>query len=120
MNISGGGGRQVVSLAELVPQPDCLKLLILHTPYTLLIDSLPLCLNLVKLDLSKNNLHYFPYIGHLTALRFMFLHDNNLTVNQLRGMFERGELKGPLAKNIVWVTFQGNRNAFLVRHYLAT
>ena len=81
---------------------------------------MPLCLNLVKLDLSKNNLSYFPYIGHLTSLRFMFLHDNNLTINQLRGIFENEEEKGPLAQSIVWVTFSGNRNSFLGRHYLAT
>ena len=77
----------MVSLEELVPQPECLKLLILHTPYSLVIDSLPLCTNLVKLDLSKNNLQHFPYIGHFTALRFMFLHDNNLSINHLRGIF---------------------------------
>ena len=52
---------------------------------------MPLCLNLVKLDLSKDNLSYFPYIGHLTSLRFMFPHDNNLTINQLRGIFENEE-----------------------------
>lgn len=80
--------KQVVSLEELVPQHDCLKLLILHTPYVLLIDTLPLCVNLVKLDLSKNNLHSFPHLGALTALRFMFLHENRLDLAQLKNIFE--------------------------------
>jgi Leucine-rich repeat (LRR) protein len=82
-------GKQIVSLEELVPQHDCLKLLILHTPYTLLIDTLPLCTNLVKLDLSKNNLETFPHLGSLTALRFMFLHENRLDLNQLKKIFEQ-------------------------------
>jgi Leucine-rich repeat (LRR) protein len=75
MNIlSTNNEATVVSLEELVPQHDCLKLLILHTPYTLQIDTLALCTNLVKLDLSKNNLQHFPYLGELSTLRFMFLH----------------------------------------------
>lgn len=86
--VSSKEGKQVVSLEELVPQHDCLKLLILHTPYTLLIDTLPLCTNLVKLDLSKNNLETFPHLGTLTALRFMFLHENKLDLSRLKNIFE--------------------------------
>lgn len=120
MNIlSTNQQKQVVSLEELVPQHDCLKLLILHTPYTLLIDTLPLCTNLVKLDLSKNNLETFPYLGELTSLRFMFLHENNLDLFHLKGIFEHNNQKSKLSENIVWVTFWGNKNHFLARHYLA-
>lgn len=72
--ISSNNQKNVVSLEELVPQHDCLKLLILHTPYTLVIDTLYLCVNLVKLDLSKNNLDSFPYLGELSSLKFMFIH----------------------------------------------
>jgi Leucine-rich repeat (LRR) protein len=70
-----------------VPQHDCLKLLILHTPYTLKIDTLNLCVNLVKLDLSKNNLQTFPHLGGLYSLKFMFIHENRLDFAALKGIF---------------------------------
>jgi hypothetical protein len=103
----------------LVPQHDCLKLLILHTPYTLVIGTLSLCVNLVKLDLSKNNLQAFPHLGDLAALKFMFIHENRLDIAALRGIFELNGRKSALSSNIVWVTYWGNKNAFIGRHYLA-
>lgn len=102
-----------------MPQHDCLKLLILHTPYTLIIDSLNLCINLVKLDLSKNNIESFPYVGDLRNLKVMFIHENRLDVSNLKNIFEKNKKKSFLSENIVWVTFWGNKNAFLGRHYLA-
>ncbi len=87
INSNNNKNGTVVSLEELVPQHDCLKLLILHTPFTLKIDTLNLCVNLVKLDLSKNNLENFPYIGCLRSLKFMFLHDNRLDVLNLKNIF---------------------------------
>jgi len=102
-----------------VPQHDCLKLLILHTPYTLVIGTLSLCVNLVKLDLSKNNLQAFPHLGDLAALKFMFLHENRLDIAALRGIFELNGRRSALSSNVVWVTYWGNKNAFIGRHYLA-
>lgn len=88
MSVVGANhSKNVVSLEELVPQHDCLKLLILHTPYTLVIESLSLCVNLVKLDLSKNNLQSFPHLGKLTSLKFMFIHENRLDIGALKGIF---------------------------------
>ncbi len=89
MNIVGtsNNSKNIVSLEELVPQHDCLKLLILHTPYTLVISTLNLCVNLVKLDLSKNNLEHFPYLGSLANLKFMFIHENKLDVAGLKNIF---------------------------------
>ena len=79
---------KVVQLSELVSQPECLKLLILHTPFTLNIQALPLCVNLVKLDLSRNNLAAFPYLGDLTNLRFIYIHENKLDVKGMISIFE--------------------------------
>lgn len=79
---------KTVELSDLVSQPECLKLLILHTPFNLNISALPLCLNLVKLDLSRNNLSSFPYLGHLSNLRFIYVHENKLDARALMGIFE--------------------------------
>lgn len=117
--INSGKAKNVVSLDELVPQHDCLKLLILHTPYTLKIDTLDLCINLVKLDLSKNNLESFPYLGELTNLKFMFIHDNKLDATHLKGIFQKNGQKSKLSDNVVWITFWGNKNVFIARHFLA-
>jgi hypothetical protein len=48
----------------------------------------------------------------------MFLHENKLDINHLKGIFEVEGKKGDLAQHIVWVTFWGNRNQFIARHYL--
>ena len=113
----------MVSLEKLIPQPENLKLLILHTPFTLDITALPLCRNLVKLDLSKNNLETFPHMGQLTSLRFIFLHENKLDTPHLLTMFEDNPPnKEPsnLSNSVIWVTYWGNKNEFQARHYLAT
>ncbi len=36
----------------------------------------------------------------------------------MRGVFYRGQEDSPLARTVVWVTFWGNRNGFLARHFL--
>ena len=111
-----------VSLEKLIPQPENLKLLILHTPFPLDISALPLCCNLIKLDLSKNNLETFPYLGKLSNLRFIFLHENKLDVHHVINMFENEQtIKEPsnLSQSVIWVTYWGNKNEFQVRHYLA-
>ena len=48
----------------------------------------------------------------------MFLHENKLGVQQLKGIFENEGAKSILSDQIVWVTFWGNKNSFLARHYL--
>lgn len=111
---------KIVELKELVSQPECLKLLILHTPFLLNISTLHECVNLVKLDLSKNNLASFPYLGDLPNLKFMFIHENKLDIDSLVGIFEYREGEGlknspregrsALSRSIVWVTYWGNKN----------
>ena len=59
------------------------------------------------------------HLGNLTSLKFMFIHENRLDISALRGIFETAGKKSPLSQNIVWVTFWGNRNAFIGRHYIA-
>ena len=49
----------------------------------------------------------------------MFIHENRLDVSNLKNIFEKNKKKSFLSENIVWVTFWGNKNAFLGRHYLA-
>jgi len=78
---------QNISLEELIPNPKSLRLLILHTPFPLSLTPLQLCDNLVKLDVSNNNLASVPYLGHLSHLNFLFLHNNRLDFNDLRQLF---------------------------------
>lgn len=114
---------QSISLEELIPNPTSLRLLILHTPFPLSLTPLQACDNLIKLDVSNNNLAAVPYLGHLNYLRFLFLHNNRLDFIDLRRVFSE-EPDNPhlpqssLAKFIVWVTFWGNKNCFYARHYL--
>ena len=119
MNIMTGRGG-AVSLRELIPEHESLKLLILHTPFALEISSLAHCLNLVKLDLSNNHLADFPHLGHLRALRILFLHDNRLAIQHFTRIFTQAGETTPLAQNVVWITFWGNRHPFLARHFAAT
>lgn len=119
MNIMAGKGG-AVSLRELIPEHESLKLLILHTPFAIDIGSLPHCRNLVKLDLSSNNLADFPHLGHLRALRILFLHDNRLALPHFTRIFTQAGETTPLAQNVVWITFWGNRQSFLARHFAAT
>lgn len=117
------GQLETVELQELVSQPQCLKLLILHTPFSLNLSSLPSCKNLVKLDLSRNNLSSFPYLGHLQQLKFLHIHENKLDIDCLISIFTEdisSPKRSPLSQSIVWVTFYGNKNQFAARHYLAT
>jgi Leucine-rich repeat (LRR) protein len=114
---------QNISLEELIPNPKSLRLLILHTPFPLTLNALQNCTNLIKLDLSNNNLTTVPYLGHLNQLRFFFLHNNRLDFDALQTIFSL-EPNSPylppssLAKNIVWVTMWGNKNCLYARHYL--
>jgi hypothetical protein len=76
----------------------------------------------VKLDLSRNNLSSFPYIGHMSNLKFMFIHENKLDIDSLMGIFEEEigrETQSLLSKAVVWVTYWGNKSEFNARHYLA-
>jgi hypothetical protein len=77
-NENNSNNAKIINLENLVDHPQSLKLLILHTPYRLEISTLWKCTNLIKLDLSKNNLERFPFIGNLSNLKFMFLHENRL------------------------------------------
>lgn len=108
-----------MSLRELIPEHESLKLLILHTPFAIDISTLAHCLNLVKLDLSNNNLAAFPHLGHLRSLRILFLHDNHLAIHHFTNIFTRAGETTPLAQNVVWITFWGNRHPFLARHFAA-
>ena len=114
-----GKGRAAVSLRELIPEHESLKLLILHTPFAIDISTLAQCLNLVKLDLSSNNLAAFPYLGHLRSLRILFLHDNHLAIDHFTAIFTRAGEQSPLAQHVVWITFWGNKHPFLARHFAA-
>ena len=49
----------------------------------------------------------------------MFIHENRLDVTGLKKIFEFEGTRSLLSLNIVWVTFWGNKNAFIGRHYLA-
>lgn len=49
----------------------------------------------------------------------MFIHENRLDVAGLKKIFEFEGTRSLLSLNIVWVTFWGNKNAFIGRHYLA-
>lgn len=108
-----------MSLRELIPEHESLKLLILHTPFAIDISTLAHCLNLVKLDLSNNNLIAFPHLGHLRSLRILFLHDNHLNIHHFTNIFTRAGEPTPLAQNVVWITFWGNKHPFLARHFAA-
>ena len=116
--------KQTISLEELIPNPKSLRLLILHTPFPLVLDPLKDCTNLIKLDVSSNSLEKLPHLGHLSYLRFMFLHNNKLDLDNLKIAFSQGPnipvtVRSPLSKSIVWVTFWGNKNSFYARHFLA-
>ncbi len=66
--------RPAISLEDITKEPHHIKILIIHIPLPLQIESLPAFRSLMKLDLSNNNLASFPYIGHLSRLKFIFLH----------------------------------------------
>lgn len=86
------------------------------------LSSLPACSNLVKLDLSRNNLSTFPYLGELRHLKFLHIHENKLEIDALIGIFtdDFGNRKrSPLCQAVVWVTFWGNKGEFAARHFLA-
>ena len=78
--------RAALSLLQLVEEQPHVKVLIVHTPLLLGIDSLPRFQHLIKLDLSNNHLATFPHIGHL-QLRFLFLHHNRLSLKSLIEIF---------------------------------
>lgn len=48
----------------------------------------------------------------------MFIHENKLDVGGLKNIFELNGKKSNLSDNVVWVTYWGNKNSFLGRHYL--
>lgn len=51
----------------------------------------------------------------------LFLHQNRLTVDRLVGVFEKkGEGRSRLACSVRWVSFWGNKDVALARHYVAT
>jgi len=86
------------------------------------LTSLSACSNLVKLDLSRNNLSSFPYLGELRHLKFLHIHENKLDIDGLIGIFtdDFGNRKrSPLCQAVVWVTFWGNKGGFVARHFLA-
>jgi len=59
----------------------------MHTIYLLEISSLSNCYSLLKLDLSKNMIRKFPYLGHLRQLRIIFIHQNLLDIQDLVNIF---------------------------------
>lgn len=117
--------KQPITLEELIPNPKSLRLLILHTPFPLNFEPLQLCTNLIKLDVSNNNLESVPYLGSLNHLRFLFLHNNRMDFEQLKRVFSMDPsnpylARSALSNGVVWVTFWGNKSCFYSRHYLVT
>lgn len=55
----------------------------LHTPTPMSLRPLIGCVNLFKLDISNNAVAVVPYLGHLTHLKFLFLHNNRLELEVL-------------------------------------
>lgn len=84
------------------------------------------CINLIKLDLSNNAIGLVPFLGHLTHLKFLFLHNNRIEFETFQQVFFEGVngkkqrmfQKTPLADNIAWVSYWGNNHEFQARHFL--
>ncbi len=101
---------KVIKLRELVEQPQSLRLLILHTPYFLDLKGLDSCTNLIKLNLSKNNITTLPCLSGMAKLKFLFLHSNDLNYASIvSAFFEELSIFSPLAHSVLWVTYEQNQ-----------